>query len=183
MTASNSSRAAPLTRRIHQAQAWQYSVPARDLALLGARIGLAWIFIYHGSQTLFSAFGGQGIHGQAEFFSSTAHLRPGTFFAVLNGITEFFGGIAVGVGLFSRLAAAGLMGDMVIAMITVTWNNGIVSDAVGSGYELNVALAALALVVALMGAGRLALDALIRDLRERGDVIRRPTQAVGATDS
>ncbi len=56
------------------------------------RIGLAWIFIYHGAGTLFGAFGRGGIHPQAVYFAHVAHLHPGTFFAVLGGIIEFFGG-------------------------------------------------------------------------------------------
>jgi putative oxidoreductase len=96
-----------------------------------------------------------------------AHLRPGTFFAVLGGIIECFGGAAVGLGILGRLAAAGLVGDMVIAMITVTFAHGIIGNSIGSGYELNVALAALALVVAIMGTGRLSLDALLRSLITR----------------
>lgn len=103
-----------------------------DVALLIARIALAWIFIYHGAGTLFAAFGGLGIHGMSIYFASTAHLHPGTFFAVLSGITEFFGGIAVGVGVLGRFAAIGLFGDMVIAMITVTFKNGLESSAAGS---------------------------------------------------
>jgi putative oxidoreductase len=124
---------------------------ARDIALLGARIGLAWIFVYHGS----------GIHPQAVYFAHFAHLRPGTFFAVLGGIIECFGGAAVGLGIFGRLAAAGLVGDMVMAMITVTFKNGVIGVG-GTGYELNIALAALALVVAVLGTGRYSLDALLR---------------------
>jgi putative oxidoreductase len=135
---------------------------SRDVALLAARVGLAWIFVYHGAGTLFGAFGGSGIHPQAVYFAHVAHLRPGTFFAVLGGIIECFGGAAVGVGLLGRLAALGLVGDMVIAMITVTFAQGIIGDSTGSGYELNVALAALALVIAIMGTGRLSLDALLR---------------------
>jgi uncharacterized membrane protein YphA (DoxX/SURF4 family) len=56
---------------------------------------------------------------------------------------------------------------MVIAMVTVTFGNGIVSSAAGSGYELNVALAALALVVAILGTGRLSLDAGVQAVIER----------------
>jgi putative oxidoreductase len=132
-----------------------------DGALVAARVALAWLFIYHGAGTLFGAFHGAGITRMALFFSTTAHLHPGTFFAVLNGITEFFGGIAVGIGLLSRLAAAGLFFDMVIAMVTVSFRNGVVSGPGGSGYEINVALAGLALVVVLLGAGRLSVDAWI----------------------
>jgi putative oxidoreductase len=135
---------------------------ARDLALLAARVGLGWIFVYHGAATLFGAFGGQGLHSQEVYFATVAHLHPASFFAVLGGIIECFGGAAVALGLFGRLAAAALAGDMVIAMITVTFKNGIVSDAAGSGYELNVALAALALVVAILGTGRMSLDEVAR---------------------
>jgi putative oxidoreductase len=147
-----------------QIQSTREALLARDIALLAVRIGLAWIFIYHGAGTLFGAFGGAGLHGQAVFYANVAHLRPGTFFALVGGMIEFFGGIAVGLGVLGRIAAAALVGDMVMAMITVTWHNGIVSNAAGSGYELNIALAALALVIAIMGTGRFSLDVLVRNL-------------------
>jgi putative oxidoreductase len=141
---------------------------ARDVALLGARVGLGWIFVYHGAGTLFGAFGGSGIHPQAVYFAHVAHLRPGTFFAVLGGIIECFGGAAVALGILGRLAALGLVGDMVIAMITVTFGNGIIGDASGSGYELIIALAALALVIAILGTGRFSLDQALRALLVKG---------------
>ena len=136
----------------------------RDVALLGARIALAWIFIYHGAGTLFGAFGGAGIHEASKFYGTVAHLHPATFFAVLGGTIECFGGAAVGLGIFGRLAALGLTGDMIIAMATVTFGNGIVSNAPGSGYELNLALAALAFVVALLGTGTFSLDVVLRHM-------------------
>jgi putative oxidoreductase len=139
----------------------------RDVALLGARIGLAWIFVYHGSATLFGAFGGPGIHKASIFYGTIAGLHPATFFTVLGGIIECFGGAAVGLGIFGRIAAAGLVGDMAIAMATVTFANGIASTAPGGGYELNLALAALAFVVALMGTGRFSLDVVLRTWWER----------------
>ena len=141
---------------------------ARDLAMVGARVGLAWLFIYHGAGTLFGAFGGLGVHRASVFYGTVAHLHPATFFAVLGGSIEFFGGIAVGVGILGRLAAAALVGDMIIAMVTVTFHNGIVSNAAGSGYELNVALAALALVVAILGTGRVSLDFAVRTFLQKG---------------
>lgn len=139
----------------------------RDLALLIARIALAWIFIFHGASTLFGAFGGAGLHAEAVYFSTYAHLRPGTFFALLAGIIEFFGGIAVGLGVFGRIAGAAIAGDMIMAMITVTFSQGLVGNSSGIGYQLNVALAALALVVAFLGTGRFSLDAALRSLRKR----------------
>jgi uncharacterized membrane protein YphA (DoxX/SURF4 family) len=50
---------------------------------------------------------------------------------------------------------------MVLAMITVTWATGINSSNPPPGYQLNLALAVLALVVALLGAGRFSLDAVV----------------------
>lgn len=139
----------------------------RDVALLGARIALAWVFVYHGAGTLFGAFGGAGVSRASVFYGTVAHLHPATFFAVLGGTIECFGGAAVGLGVFGRLAGAGLCGDMIMAMATVTFHNGIVSNAPGAGYELNLALAALAFVVALLGTGRFSLDVAIRMIWER----------------
>ncbi|MEO8266270.1 MAG: DoxX family protein [Ilumatobacteraceae bacterium] len=130
-----------------------------DLALVAVRAALAWIFIVYGAQKLFGTFNGPGIQATADFMANGAGLRPGRFFAVLGGIIEFGGAIALVLGLGARLAGLALFGDMVMAMITVTWAQGL-HQATPPGYELNVALAALGLVVALLGAGRYSVDAL-----------------------
>ena len=134
---------------------------AADWALLAARVALAWIFIYYGAGKLFGWFNGPGIHETSLYFSEAAHLHPGGLFAVLGGLIEFGGGIALALGLFSRLAGVALFGDMVMAMITVTWVTGINNRSNPPGYQLNLALAVLALVVALLGSGRFSLDSLI----------------------
>jgi putative oxidoreductase len=136
------------------------ALPA-DCALIAARITLAWIFIYHGSRRLFGWFGGPGLHQSGLYFANTAHLHPGELFAVMGGFIEFAGGIALAIGLLSRLAGAGIFVDMMMAIITVTWANGINATGGKSGYELNLALGVLALVVAFFGAGRFSVDALI----------------------
>ena len=129
-----------------------------DMALGAVRIALAWIFIYNGGAKAFGWFDGPGIHGTADFMSDTAHLNPGGFFAVLVCVIELGGAIALILGLGSRLFALALVGDQVMAMITVTWTNGI--EQLHAGYELNLALVALALVIVLLGAGRFSVDAL-----------------------
>ena len=131
-----------------------------DLALVAVRTALAWIFIYYGGGKLFGWFGGPGIHRTALYFSATAHLRPGGLFAVLGGVIELGGGIALALGLAARLAGLALFGDMVMAMITVTWATGINSVSSPPGYQLNVALAVLALVMMVFGAGRFSVDAV-----------------------
>ena len=132
-----------------------------DIALVAVRTALAWIFTYYGAGKLFGAFNGPGIHRTALYFSNTAHLRPGGLFAVIGGVIEFCGAIALALGLGSRLAAAALFGDQVMAMITVTWSNGINSQSATPGYEFNLALAVLSLVVVCLGPGRASLDATI----------------------
>lgn len=135
--------------------------PGLDWALLAVRIALAWIFIYYGAGKLFGSFNGPGIHRTALYFSQTAHLHPGGLFAVFGGLIEFGGGVALTLGLFSRLAGVALFGDMVMAMITVTWATGINSASNPPGYQLNLALAVLALVAAVLGSGRFSLDAVV----------------------
>jgi putative oxidoreductase len=128
-----------------------------DCALLVARGVLAWIFIYHGSRRLFGWFDGPGLDQSA----NTVGLSPGLLFATLGGTIEFFGAIALALGLVARLAGAAIFGDMMIAIITVTWANGINATGGTSGYELNLALGVLALMVAFFGAGRVSIDALL----------------------
>jgi putative oxidoreductase len=134
---------------------------AADAALVATRVALAWIFIYYGAGKLFGAFNGPGIHGTTLYFDNVAHIHPGGFFAVLGGLIEFGGGVAMAVGFCARLAGLALFGDMVMAMITVTWSTGIASVMSPPGYQLNIALAVLALIIVLLGAGRFSVDALI----------------------
>jgi putative oxidoreductase len=157
---------------------------ARDIALLVARGVLAWVFIYHGAGTLFGAFGNGGLHADARFFSTYAGLHPATFFACVDGTIQFVGSIAVLLGIFGRLGALAIVGDMCMAMATVTFSNGVSSTLPGGGYELNLALAGLALVVALLGTGRYSLDrAAGRWLATRTGRTKTATSRVAASPS
>ncbi len=134
---------------------------ASDAALIALRIALAWIFVWYGAGKLFGWFHGPGIHATSLFMANTAHLHPGGLFAVLGGIIEFGGAIAIALGLGSRLAGLALFGDQVMAMVTVTWVNGINSESLTPGYEFNLALAVMALAIVLLGPGRVSVDELI----------------------
>jgi putative oxidoreductase len=137
------------------------SVLGTDVAVVPIRIALVWIFTYYGAGKLFGWFNGPGIHRTALYFANAAHLHPGGFFAVLGGIIEFGSAVALAFGFMSRLAGLALFGDMVMAMITVSWTNGINSLTATPGYEFNLALATMALVIVGLGAGRLSVDAAI----------------------
>ena len=145
---------------------------ANDLALAAVRIALAWIFIYYGAGKLFGWFNGPGLHNTAVFMAHTADLHPGELFAVMGGVIEFGGGIAMALGLGSRVAGLALFGDQVMAMITVTWVNGINSESLTPGYEFNVALTVMALVIVLLGPGRVSVDAMIERRFDRAGLLR-----------
>jgi putative oxidoreductase len=145
----------------------------RDIALLMVRGLLAWLFIYHGAGTLFGAFHQSGIHGETVYFQ-TEHLEPAKFFAVVDGTTQFVGGILIAVGVFGRLAGLALVGDMVGAIATVTFVQGLVGPS-GLGYQINIALIIPSLVIALLGTGRFSLDELVRRLAARRTPYERAT--------
>jgi len=132
----------------------------RDLILLLVRAGLAWIFIYHGAGTLFGAFHQAGIHGETVYFRAN-HLKPAEFFTYVDGLTQFIGGILLAVGIFGRLAGFALAGDMIGAMVTITFAQGLAGPG-GLGYQLNLALILPSLVIAFLGTGRISLDEVLR---------------------
>jgi len=162
-------------QRVRALLAWIFSTRpgsrASDLALGFVRIALAWIFIYYGAGKLFGTFNGPGLHNTAVFMAHTAHLHPGELFAVMGGVIEFGGAIALALGLGSRLAGIALFGDQVMAMITVTWANGINSETLTPGYEFNLVLAVMALVIVFLGPGRVSVDGLIEGRLDRSGLL------------
>src|SRR3712207_2500744 len=83
-----------------------------DVALLLLRAMIGVVFIAHGSQKLFGAFGGGGLDATANAMAGYG-LRPGMFFAVLSGVSEFGGGLLLLVGLLTPLAGLIITGVMV----------------------------------------------------------------------
>ncbi|HEY0641421.1 MAG TPA: DoxX family protein [Pseudonocardiaceae bacterium] len=125
-----------------------------DLGLLLMRVVLGGIFIAHGGQKVFGWFGGPGLDGFAEDLAGMGFTQTDVLAAV-TGFTELVGGSLVVLGLFTPLAAAGLLGVMVNA-VWVKWNAGLF--AADGGFELELALGAMAAALVLAGPGRAALD-------------------------
>lgn len=78
---------------------------------------------------------------------------------------ELVGGIALVLGLLTRLSALLLVVIQMGAITTVTWEKGF-SFAEGGGYEYNLALIAMCLATALLGGGRLSVDRCWRAWRK-----------------
>jgi putative oxidoreductase len=126
-----------------------------DLGLLIARLVIGLTLAAHGSQKLFGWFGGGGIAGTAPFFEQLG-FRPGRLHAALAGIAETAGGLLLAAGFLTPLAAAALVGTMVVAVGSVHWGKGFFLQS--GGLEYNLVLAGGALAVAFTGPGAIALD-------------------------
>ncbi|MFC6356196.1 DoxX family protein [Luethyella okanaganae] len=136
---------------------------ANDASPLVLRLVLGFIFVAHGSQKLFGAFGGGGIPGTAAFFESLA-VQPATLWAIAVALVEFAGGIALAVGFLSKIAAACIAIDMAVAVAVFNGPNGFFVETSTGGWELNFILIAMCVSIILTGAGRYSIDHGLRPI-------------------
>ncbi|MDH0291299.1 DoxX family protein, partial [Pseudomonas sp. GD04087] len=118
------------------------------IAVLRITTGLT--FMAHGSQKLFGAFGGPGLQGMAGWLESLG-VTPGYLMAALAGSAEFFGGLALVLGLLVRLASIPLIVAMLVAVFSVHLANGFFITANGFEYAFTLIMISVALLIS--GAG------------------------------
>src|SRR5690554_2543628 len=131
-----------------------------SLSSLLMRLIAGVIFVAHGAQKLFGSFGGYGLEGTGQWMASIG-LEPGYLMALAAGSAEFFGGIALLLGLLTRPAALVLAMTMLVAIITVHLPNGLFMS--NNGYEFGLALLAITIALALNGGCKLSLDHKLKD--------------------
>lgn len=125
---------------------------------LALRVPVGIIFAAHGAQKLFGWFGGYGLEGTGGWMESIG-LAPGVLMALLAGSAEFFGGLALVLGLLTRPAAFALSIAMVVAIFSVHFANGLFMS--NNGYEFGLALLAASVSLLFSGAGKASDDALL----------------------
>ena len=123
----------------------------QPLALLVMRLALGAVMVGHGYHKVFG-----GLHHHAQFVSSLG-LPAGA--AYLSSFTEFFGGLMILAGLFTRLVAFAMCIDLGVAIWKVHWQHGLMGEG---GFEFPLALAMMAFALIFFGGGPIALDHILR---------------------
>lgn len=132
--------------------------PARiNAGLTILRLVVGSIFIVHGAQKIFTI--GLGSIGG---MMSQSGIPMGELVGPAVALTEFLGGIALVLGLFTRLAAVGLALVMVGAILLVHLPAGFFNP---KGFEFPLALLAANAALAVMGPGKLSVDSAVRQRR------------------
>ena len=121
------------------------------IAILRVITGI--VFAAHGYQKLF-VYGMTGVQGAFTKMGAPMPMVTGPLVALL----EFFGGLALIVGLLTRLAALGLAVDMLGAIMIVRLAGGFFMP---KGFEFELMLFAASLAVAFAGPGSFATDAML----------------------
>ena len=121
------------------------------------RLVVGLVFLVHSAQKLFVF----GLGGTAGFMAKVGIPSP-TVAAVVVTAVELLGGLALILGLATRLAAALLAIDMLVAILAVRLSAGFLG-----GYEFELTLLGAAVSLALLGAGPMSLDA-VRSRRAAG---------------
>lgn len=125
--------------------------------LLRVPVGL--ILAAHGAQKLFGWFGGYGLEGTGQWMASIG-LTPGYVMAMLAGGAEFFGGLALVLGLLTRPAALVAAFAMLVALFVVHFENGLFLS--NNGYEYALTLVGATLALAVQGGGSFSLDRMLQ---------------------
>ena len=129
-----------------------------SLGLLILRLVVGLTMAAHGSQKLFGWFGGHGLKGTGGFLEQLGFI-PGRRNALFAGLAELTGGLLLALGLATPLAATLIISVMFVAVATVHVKHGYFSQ--NQGFEYNLTLAAVALSLAIIGAGPVSLDAAL----------------------
>jgi putative oxidoreductase len=133
-----------------------------DIGTLVLRLTLAVVFFPHGAQKVLGWFGGPGFAGELDILTGMVGLPAPV--AVLVILIEFFGAIALAVGLLGRLAALGIAAVMAGAVLTVHLQMGFFMNWFGEmpagveGFEYHLLAIGISVVLMIKGSGAFSLD-------------------------
>ena len=165
MTAMNTTVAPNKSGAVASLVDWLIEMPARRSAVfmwlppLFARIVVGWVFMWSGWTKLNNLYPTADFPGMISRFAEWGIPYPGIMAPFVSGV-EFFGGLLLLIGLFTRLAATPLVIVMIVAIVSAKWAQ---VDGLETllGFE-EVAYMALFGWLAVAGPGPISIDHLLQ---------------------
>src|SRR4030095_17016647 len=132
---------------------------ANDRTITMLRLVLGIVFFAHGAQKMLGWFGGPGFSATMQTFGQMGVPSLLAFLAIA---AEFFGGVGLLLGFLGRIAALGIIINMLVAIAAVHLPNGFFMNWTGTqqgeGFEYHLLAIAIALAVFIKGSGALSVD-------------------------
>ena len=125
-----------------------------NLGLLVLRLCFGLFLAYHGYNKF---FGSGGLAGTARWFGGIGFKWP-QWQARMAATTEVGAGLMLALGLFTPLAAAGVIGVMTVATYVAHWKVGFFVFLPNQGWEYTVTIALGAFAIATIGPGEWSID-------------------------
>jgi putative oxidoreductase len=123
-------------------------------ALLILRCGVGAVMLAHGIRHI---FGGGKIAGTGRWFESLG-MKPGIVHAWVASLTEVGAGVSLVLGFLTPLGAAGVIGTMLVALVTNHFRNGFFIFNKGEGYEYVMTLVLAGVALSGLGGGKWSVD-------------------------
>lgn len=124
------------------------------------RVTLGTVMFPHGAQKLLGWFGGPGFGPTITSFATHMHIPAAVALLVIGA--ESLGAVGLILGLFSRIAALGILCVMLGAVAMVHWPYGFFMNwsgtQAGEGFEYHLLASAISVAVLLKGGGRWSVD-------------------------
>ncbi len=132
---------------------------------LPIRLALAAVMIGHGAQKVLGSFSGPGFNAYISGTTPFSFMRPTWLWLSAAAISEFVGGILIGLGFLTRVGAFFIACTMLTAIVGVHWTGGFF--AANRGYEYPLSLLAMSLALLISGGGQASVDRVLSGSRRR----------------
>jgi putative oxidoreductase len=119
------------------------------------RLALAVIMVAHGLQMVLGVFNGPGFKGWISGTTPFSFMRPPWLWLAAAAFSELVGGILIGLGFLTRVAAFFICCTMLTAIIGVHWPNFFSNNR---GFEYPLSLFAISLSLLISGGGMASVD-------------------------
>jgi putative oxidoreductase len=123
---------------------------------LPIRLTLAAVMIAHGSQKVLGSFGGSGFNAFISGTTPFGFMQPAWLWLAAAAFAEFVGGLLVGLGFLTRIAAFLIACTMLTAIVGVHWTGGFFAS--NRGYEYPLSLLAMGVALMIAGGGQASVD-------------------------